>query len=100
MDIRNLRRAKRAGLPYDDVAINLVTEIELIILKKDQTTMSPRELIALLTRVSDHLRARTPLEQLSAHTNEQLKRDGKPNGGEAPRLLVDIELEILKLQRQ
>jgi hypothetical protein len=28
-----------------------------------------------------------------------LKREGKPNGGEAPRLLVDLELEILKHER-
>ncbi len=62
--------------------------------------MSNNETIRLLTRVAEHLRTCTPQEQLNSYTNERLKREGKPNGGEAPRLLVDVELEILKLQRQ
>jgi hypothetical protein len=61
--------------------------------------LSNRASIELLNRVIDHLKQHTPPEYLNAFTNDKLKREGKPNGGDAPRLLVDLELEILKLQR-
>lgn len=82
------------------VSLCLIMQSEILSIKLERSTMSTRELYDLLTRAADHLRKHTPPDQLNAHTNEQLKREGKPNGGEAPRLLVDIELEILKLQRQ